>query len=166
VIALCETPLGIAESKAIAECSNTIAVMWGAEDLIAAIGGSASRFEDGTFRDVARFARAQVLLAAAQYGVGALDAVFTDFADIEGQRREAIDAAAMGFMATACIHPSQVDVVREAYRPSASQLQWAKDLLEMAMKHSGVFRMGNQMVDEPVLAQARQLLRRAGEGEF
>jgi citrate lyase subunit beta/citryl-CoA lyase len=164
VIALCETPRGIAQARAMAQCPNTIALMWGSEDLVAALGGSASRFENGTLRDVARYARAQVLLAAGEYDVGALDAVYIDFTDLEGQRGEAADAAAMGFMATPCIHPSQVPVIRDAYRPSASRLQWAQEVVALAQRHGGAFRMGGQMVDGPVLAQARQLLLRNGEG--
>ena len=39
VIALCETPLGILNSAAIAACESVSALMWGAEDLTAALGG-------------------------------------------------------------------------------------------------------------------------------
>lgn len=163
VIALCETPQGLAEASTIAQCPNTIALMWGAEDLVACLGGVASRFDDGTLRDVARYARAHVLLAAGQHDVGALDTVYIDYADLQGQRAEAADAAAIGFMATACIHPSQAAVIRDAYRPSPDRLEWAKEVLALAENRGGAFGVDGQMVDGPVLAQARQLLRRSGE---
>ena len=165
VVALCETPRGVHAAHEIAECSNTIAVMWGSEDLVAALGGSASRRADGSLRDLARYARAKVLLDAGVHGVGALDTVHLDFGDLEGLRREAQDAAAMGFMATPCIHPSQVAVVRAAYRPSENQVAFSKQVLALAAVQGGVFRMGDVMVDGPVVAQARQILRRAGEKE-
>jgi citrate lyase subunit beta/citryl-CoA lyase len=163
VLALCETPRGVRAAHDIAACSNTIALMWGSEDLVAALGGSASRHADGSLRDLARYARAKVLVDAGAEGVGTLDTVYLDFGDLEGFRREAQDAAAMGFMATPCVHPSQVAVVREAYRPSERQVAFARDVLAAVESHGGVTRIGDVMVDGPVVAQARQVLRRAGE---
>ena len=165
VVALCETPQGVHNAFEIAQCSNTIAVMWGSEDLVAALGGSASRWPDGSLRDLARYARAKVLVESGAHEVGSLDTVFLDFGDLEGLRREARDAASMGFMATPCVHPSQVSVVRDAYRPTDLQVAFAKEVLEGAASHGGVFRLGAVMVDGPVVAQARQTLRRAGEKE-
>jgi len=104
-----------------------------------------------------------VLVDAGAHGVGSLDTVFLNFGDLEGLRREAEDAAAMGFMATPCVHPSQVEVVRDAYRPTETQVAFSKEVLAHAAQHGGVFRLGDVMVDGPVVAQARQILRRAGE---
>lgn len=162
VIALCETPTGIGEAAAIASCANTIAVMWGGEDLVAALGGSSSRHADGSFTDLSKYARAKVLVDAGVHEVGALDTVFLNFGDLDGQRTEAIDAATMGFMATPCIHPSQVSVVRAAYRPSDEQVRFAQEVIAAAAVQGGVFRLGNVMVDGPVIAQARLVLRRTG----
>ena len=89
--------------------------MWGAEDLVASLGGTSSRHADGSYRDVARAARANVLLAAGAAGIPAIDTVHLDIDDLDGLRAEAEDAAASGFAATACIHPSHVAVIREAY---------------------------------------------------
>ena len=161
VVALCETPRGVVAAEDMARCPNTLALMWGAEDLVAALGGYSSRFEDGSYRDVARYARARVLTAAGASERCALDAVFLDFADLDGQRREALDAAAMGFSATVCVHPSQVEVVRAAYRPTPEQVTWARDVLDGATSHGGVFRVGGLMVDGPGLAQAREIMSRA-----
>jgi len=161
VIALCETPRGVVSAEDMAQCANTLGLMWGAEDLVAALGGYSSRHEDGAYRDVARHARARVLTAAGANDCCALDAVFLDFADLDGQRREALDAAAMGFSATVCVHPSQVEIVRAAYQPTPAQVTWARDVLSEAARHDGVFRVGGLMVDEPVLAQARAIMSRA-----
>jgi citrate lyase subunit beta/citryl-CoA lyase len=165
VIALCETPAGISAVEKIAECSNLVGVMWGAEDLVAALGGYSSRHDDGTYRDVARYARARTLIAARTHQLVALDAVYLNFEDLDGQRAEAIDAAAMGFSATACVHPNQVAVVRKAYRPTPAQIAWAQRVLEGDPGASGggegVYRVDGLMVDGPVLAQAREILSRA-----
>ena len=43
VIALCETAAGIVAASEIAEQSGVVALMWGAEDLVASLGGRSSR---------------------------------------------------------------------------------------------------------------------------
>ncbi|MDT5145948.1 MAG: citrate lyase subunit beta / citryl-CoA lyase [Mycobacterium sp.] len=163
VIALIETPRGAVFATEIAAAAGTVAMMWGAEDLVATLGGSSSRWPDGTYRDVARHVRSAVLLAASAFGHLALDAVHLDIRDIEGLRAEAYDAVAVGFDATVCIHPTQIPIVREAYRPSEQKLDWARRVLAAARTERGVFAFEGQMVDSPVLKHAEMMLRRAGE---
>jgi citrate lyase subunit beta / citryl-CoA lyase len=161
VVALCETPLGILRAAEIAGSPNVDALMWGAEDLIAGLGGSSSRQADGGYRDVARYARSTVLLAAAATGVGALDSVYLNIDDLAGLADEAADAVASGFAAKACIHPRQVEVVRRAFRPTTSEVTHAEKILAAADSEPGVFVFEGRMVDEPVLRHARQVLERA-----
>lgn len=167
VIALCETALGVREAAVIAQADPVVALMWGAEDLIASLGGLSSRFPQdhvraGQYRDVARAARTQVLLAASAAGKAAVDAVHLDLADHDGLRAEAEDAVACGFAATACLHPAQVAVIREAYRPSSGQVDWATRVLDAAASQgaAGAFSLDGRMVDEVVLQQARIIQRR------
>src|SRR5699024_12094842 len=61
LIALCETAAGVTDAIEIAQHPAVVALMWGAEDLMVSTGGSSSRFANGTYRDIPRFARAQVL---------------------------------------------------------------------------------------------------------
>ncbi len=163
VIALCETATGVMAAPVIAAAVNTVALLWGAEDLVASLGGSSSRFIDGQYRDVARQARSMVLLAAGAHGIAAIDAVHLDIADAVGLEREAADAVASGFRATACIHPDQVDTIRTAYRPTPGDVEYARELLGRAAHTRGVFQHHGRMVDGPVLAHAESVLRRAGE---
>lgn len=165
LIALCETPAGVWAASALAHVPGMVGLMWGAEDLVAGLGGISSRRADGSYRDVARHARSTVLLAAGAAGIGAIDAVHLDLDDDAGLAAEAEDAAAVGFAATACIHPGQVPIVRAAYRPSVEEVSAAEELLRAAEDAgSGVFRFRGQMVDGPVLAHARSVLRRAAAG--
>ena len=163
VIALCETARGVLAAPEIASVDLVSALMWGAEDLVASLGGASSRYPDGRYRDVARQARSQVLLAAGANGVAAIDAVHLDLADADGLRSEAEDAAALGFAATACVHPGQVDVVRAAYAPAPERLEWARALLAEASvrERAGVFAFRGQMVDAPLMRQAEAVVRRA-----
>jgi citrate lyase subunit beta / citryl-CoA lyase len=164
VIALCETAAGIVSAGSLASAGHVSALMWGSEDLIASMGGMASRHEDGRYRDLVLHARSSVALAAAAHGVGMIDAVHLDIADQSGLAYEARDAAALGFAATACIHPSQVETVRAAYRPAEREVARAQGVLNAAGAAGvGVIRLGDQMIDAPGLEHARSVLRRAGK---
>jgi citrate lyase subunit beta / citryl-CoA lyase len=162
IVALCETARGVAAAEKLAAHDQVIALMWGAEDLVASLGGTSSRKPNGRYRDVARTARARVLLAAGAHGKAAIDAVHLDISGTKRLAIEAADAAASGFAATACIHPTQVEIIREAYRPDPSALAWARAVLAAAETQRGVFTHDGRMVDEPVLRHARATLRRGG----
>ncbi|GAA3598097.1 citrate (pro-3S)-lyase subunit beta [Kineosporia mesophila] len=162
VVALIETPRGVVEVAAIAAAGNTVGLMWGAEDLVAALGGTSSRRTDGSYRDVAIAARSAVLIAAAAFGRFKLDAVHLDIKDLAGLRTEVVEAAAVGFDGTACIHPSQIPVVRKGYQPPAADLDRARRLLEAARDEGGVFTFEGRMIDAPLLRHAETLVRRAG----
>lgn len=161
VIALCESPRGVVNALEIAEHPAVVAMFWGAEDLVAAIGGTSSRLPDGSYRDYARYARGQVLMAAASAGKPCYDAVHLAIDDEDGLRAEATDAAASGFAGTVCIHPRQVPIVRAAFRPSDEQLAWARGVLAAAEGAAGVFRYDDQMIDGPLLMQAEHIVARA-----
>ena len=161
VIALCETARGVQAADSIAAHPQVSALMWGAEDLVASLGGTSSRNADGAYRDIARYARARVLLEAGAHGKAAIDAVHIDLDDLDGLEQEAIDAAASGFRATACIHPNQVATIRAAYRPDDALLTWARAVLAAAETQRGVFRFDGRMIDEPVLRHARSVVSRA-----
>jgi citrate lyase subunit beta/citryl-CoA lyase len=161
VIALCETAAGVLHAAEMAEVEHVVALMWGAEDLVASLGGTSSRYADGRYRDVAAHARSSVLLAAGANDTAVIDSVYLDIPDLEGLEAEARDAVASGFAATACIHPSQIAVIRDAYRPTESQIADARELLAAAESEGGVFTFRGRMVDEPVLRHARATLARA-----
>lgn len=163
VVALCETALGVLNAAAIAAEPNVVGLMWGAEDLVASLGGTSSRADDGGYRAVALHARSTVLLSAASFGKAAIDAVYTSIPDLEGLASESADAAASGFAAKACIHPNQIPSVRQAYVPAEEAVAAARELLSAAeAAGSGVFQFRGRMIDGPILRHAEAVLRRAG----
>ncbi|MBG6057436.1 citrate lyase subunit beta/citryl-CoA lyase [Cryobacterium sp. MP_M5] len=161
VVALCETAAGVLAAPSIAAEPNVVALMWGADDLVASLDGSSSRFADGSYRAVARHARSAVLLAAGAHGKAAVDGVFLAIPDLAGLAAEVADAVASGFRATACIHPSQVAVIRDAFRPTEEEVAAAWALLEAAAGEDGVFAYQGRMIDSPLLRHAEAVLRRA-----
>lgn len=161
VIALLETPRGIERAGELASNEAVIGVMWGADDLVAGLGGTSSRLADGRYRDVVRYARARSLVAAKASGRLALDAVYMDIPDLDGLAVECLDAVSVGFDATVAIHPSQVAVIRESYRPSPDKIDWAGRLLAHVGEGRNVTTFEGRMVDGPIFKQAERVLRLA-----
>jgi citrate lyase subunit beta / citryl-CoA lyase len=162
VIVLVESPMGALAVAETVQVDNAIAVMWGAEDLFAMLGGTANRFPDGSYREVARHVRSQSLLAAKAYGRLALDSVYLDIKNLDGLRAEVDDAVAVGFDAKVAIHPSQVPVIRAGYAPSVDDVHWARAVLAAAADERGVFAFEGKMVDAPVLRRAERIVHLAG----
>jgi citrate lyase subunit beta/citryl-CoA lyase len=158
VVVLIETPLGALAVNELARMDNSFALMWGAEDLFAVLGGTANRYPDGSYREVARHVRSQTLLAAKAYGRLALDSVYLDIKDLDGLGKEVDDAVAVGFDAKVAIHPSQVAVIRDGYAPTADRVQWARAVLAAAASERGVFQFDGLMVDAPVLRRAERII--------
>jgi citrate lyase subunit beta/citryl-CoA lyase len=163
VIPLVETPRGLEHVGSLAAPDNVVGLMWGADDLVAGLGGTSSRHVDGTYRDIARFARSRTLVAAKAAGRLALDGVHMDIPDLDGLRSECADAVAVGFDATVAIHPSQVSIIRECYLPDSDQVEWARRLLAHVGSGAsrGVTTFEGRMVDGPVYRQAERVLARA-----
>ena len=161
VVVLIETPLGAVAVNELARMDNTYGLMWGAEDLFAVTGGTANRWPDGSYRDVAKHVRSQTLLAAKAYGRMALDSVYLDIKDLDGLRAEVDDAVAIGFDVKVAIHPSQVAVIREGYAPTTDQVEWARHVLDAARDQRGVFQFEGIMVDAPVLRRAERIVQLA-----
>ncbi|MGH3726857.1 MAG: HpcH/HpaI aldolase/citrate lyase family protein [Mycobacterium sp.] len=158
VVVLIETPLGALNVIELMRPENVVAAMWGAEDLFAATGGTNNRWPDGSYRDVAQHVRSLTLLAAKAFGRMALDSVYLDIRGLDGLRAEADDAVAVGFDAKVAIHPTQVSIIREAYKPTDEQVQWARGVLELAGREHGVFQFDGAMVDAPVLRRAERIV--------
>jgi len=165
VIAMIETPQAVLNVAHIAAHEDVVGMFWGAEDLTHLLGGTHSRFladEPGTgsYRDTMRLTRALMHIHATANGKFTIDAVHADFHDVQGHFHEAADAARSGFAASACIHPKQIDTVRRAYRPESEQLGWARRVVAEAENFPGAFKLDGQMIDEPLIAQARMIISR------
>lgn len=160
-----ETPQAVLSMASYRGCSERLrGLMWGGEDLAGALGASANR-TDGAYRSPFRLARDLCLLGAAAAGCVAIDSVFTDLADTEGLRGEAVQARIDGFGAKAAIHPAQCPVIHEAFTPSPAEQSWALAVLDtLARSGQGVALLDGRMLDRPHELQARRILARAQAG--
>lgn len=139
-------------------------LMWGAEDLSAALGASANRL-GGQWLTPFRLARDLCLAGAAAAGVPAFDTVHVDIEDLAGLEADAREAKRDGFSGKAVIHPKHVEVVNAVFTPSPEELDWARRVVAAfaAGGDAGVLRMDGRMLDRPHLRLAERLLAAAGE---
>jgi citrate lyase subunit beta/citryl-CoA lyase len=136
---------------------------WGAEDLPAAIGATASRDETGAYLPPYQVARALTLFGAAAAGVDPIETVYPNIKDLEGLKRIAEAAARDGFAGMMAIHPIQVPVINAAFTPSSEAVAHARAIVDAfeANPHAGALQLEGRMIDAPHLKQARRILERA-----
>ena len=140
-------------------------LMWGGEDLSAAIGATANRDDQGRYTEPFALARSLCLLAAHAANVAPIDAVFTDFRDNDGLRREADAARRDGFSAKAAIHPSQIEVINRCFTPTEDERRRAERIIAaFAGSAKGAVQLDGVMLDAPHLTQARRIMASFGNG--
>jgi citrate lyase subunit beta/citryl-CoA lyase len=139
------------------------ALTWGAEDLADAVGAADNRNADGSYAFTFEMARSFCLLGAAAAGVAAVETIHGDFRDEAGLRRRAQQARRAGFRGMLAIHPAQVEVINEAFTPSAEELKEAQEIVDLFANNPGAGTIGHKgaMLDRPHLARAQALLRLA-----
>jgi citrate lyase subunit beta/citryl-CoA lyase len=160
-----ETPKSVFALGSYAGSSPRLAgLTWGAEDLPAAIGAATSRWEDGSYTDLCRFARTVCLAGAAAADVPAIETVFPAFRDLDGLRAYAVRGRQEGFSGMMAIHPAQVPVINAVFTPSAEELAHARAVVALfeANPGAGTLALDGKMLDAPHLKLARRLLREAG----
>jgi citrate lyase subunit beta/citryl-CoA lyase len=159
VVAGLETVRGVADAREVL-VPPVAACYFGAEDYVADLGGVRT---PGNAEVI--WARSFVAVAARLAGVPALDMVTIDFRAGDRFRAEAREARAMGYAGKMCIHPAQVPLAHEAFRPTAEETDWARRLLAAFEAAGGdTIAFEGQMVDEVVAARARAVVTAGADG--
>ncbi|MCP3718894.1 CoA ester lyase [Paraburkholderia sp. CNPSo 3281] len=101
-------------------------------------------------------------LAAGEAGVFAYDSAFANIKDTEGFRAEAELARALGFLGKSCIHPSQIALANDVFRPSDEEIAHALRVVEAARNAErdgvGAYVVDGKMIDAPFVERARALV--------
>ncbi|WP_321938591.1 CoA ester lyase [Paraburkholderia sp. J8-2] len=104
-------------------------------------------------------------LAAGEAGVFAYDSAFANIKDAEGFRAEAELARALGFLGKSCIHPSQIALANDVFRPSDDEIAHALRVVEAARNAErdgvGAYVVDGKMIDAPFVERARALVQSA-----
>jgi len=137
---------------------------WGAEDLSVAVGATANCERDGRWTVPYQLVRSLCLFAAHAAGVEAIDTLYADFSNTEGLRASCDEARRDGFSGKLAIHPAQVEVINEAFAPSAGEIERARRIVALfeANPGSGTLALDGVMLDLPHLTQAKKILAAAG----
>lgn len=156
VIAGIETALGV-ERVGQTLYAPIATAYFGAEDFIGDMGGERTREGLEVF-----YARSRVVLAARLANIPALDQVVTDFHDNARFTGEAAQARALGYAGKLCIHPAQVSLANQIFRPAPQEVERAQRLIDAYQQaqitNQGVIVFEGQMVDLPMVKRAQALL--------
>jgi citrate lyase beta subunit len=156
-----ETARGLLNLNEIAAQPRLDAIIFGAEDFATDIGATRTPEAWEVF-----YARSAIVIAAAAYGLQAIDMVSIDFKDMDRLRVESRFGAQLGYTGKQVIHPNQVTPVQEAFSPDQAAIQHAQrivDSFEASLKEGkGAYALdGDKMIDMPLVKAARSVLLRA-----
>ncbi|WP_435853343.1 HpcH/HpaI aldolase/citrate lyase family protein [Streptomyces smyrnaeus] len=153
--ALLESALGVEYAFEIATGHPAVdGIALGEADLRADLGvpsGSAGGLE---------YARGRAVVAARAAGLAPPpQSVYPDVRDTEGLARDCAAGRARGFLGRTAIHPRQLPVIEEAYRPSAQEVAAAEEIVTAAVTEAGALALPDgRFVDPAVVAGARRTL--------
>ena len=147
----CET----AEKRASASAATVGAVVFGGFDLSAELGCQPEW-------EPLLYARSRVIHAAALAGIPAFDMPSRDLGATDALRSEAELARRLGFSGKTAIHPSQIPVIHDVFKPSPEQVTRARRIVAAdRAAEGGAAALDGKLVDKPVVDGARRLLARA-----
>lgn len=106
-------------------------------------------------------------IAAGEAGVFAYDGAFANVQDAEGYRAEAMMARRLGYMGKSCVHPSQIALANEVFRPSDEDIAFARRVLDAVQQAAGqrvgAFTVEGKMIDVPFIRRAAAIVAAAGK---
>ncbi|WP_294910266.1 citrate (pro-3S)-lyase subunit beta [uncultured Gilliamella sp.] len=108
------------------------------------------------------YARCAVLHAARVAGIDAFDVVYSNVNDDEGFLKEVSLIKKLGYNGKSLINPRQIELLHNAYAPTASEVENAKKVVEAAeegeRKGLGVVSLNGKMIDAPIIARAQKII--------
>jgi citrate lyase subunit beta / citryl-CoA lyase len=159
-VALVETASGFLRLPETARAHpRLVALSIGAEDFALSVGMLPEA--DGLF-----FPKQQMIIAARAAGILPLGFIGTvaDFRDLDAFRATIRRSRRLGFAGASCIHPSQVAILNEEYRPSPDEVAQAERAVAAydAATAAGVgaIELDGKMIDVPVIERAKHVLAR------
>ncbi|MEV5609322.1 CoA ester lyase [Streptomyces sp. NPDC052225] len=154
--ALLESALGVEQAYAIASHPSVHGIALGEADLRADLGIS----------DAAGLAwvRGRAVVAArAAHLPPPPQSVYPDIRDTDGLARSCAEGRALGFLGRTAIHPRQLPVIEEAFRPTEAEVTAAEEIVGAAATEAGALALADgRFVDAAVVAAARRTLHLAG----
>ena len=151
VWAMIETPLGVLNVREIAatagqNSSRLDCFIIGTNDLL-----KETRAELDGNRTAALFWLSAIMTAGKAYGLDVLDGVYNDFKDAGGLLHESRQGRQLGMDGKTIIHPDQISIVNDVFRPSADEITAAESIIAAfelpENKGRGAITMNGRMVE-------------------
>jgi len=157
IIPIIESPLAVLHVEAIAKMSQIKGLLLGAEDLTKELG--INRTTEG--KEIL-YTRSKIVLACAAFGVDSIDTPYTAKDDHEGLLIDVLHAKTLGFTSKSSIHPNHIELINQAFAPSASEIFEARRIIKKAeSSKKGAFSLDGKMIDLPVIERAKKVLDKA-----
>jgi citrate lyase subunit beta/citryl-CoA lyase len=154
VLALVETARGVRAAAELAAVDGVVRLGLGHLDLAVDLGCLPDD-------PLIEHCRHELLLSARAAGGSApVDGVTPEVRNLDVVTCDARRARNSGFGGKLCIHPAQVEAVAAAFAPSKDDIAWAEQVEQATA--GGATLVAGVMVDAPVVARARSILKRAG----
>ncbi|GAA2077853.1 CoA ester lyase [Streptomyces albiaxialis] len=114
------------------------------------------------------YARGRAIVAARAAGLAPPpQSVYPDVRDLAGLAASCAEGRALGFLGRTAIHPRQLPVIEEAFRPTAAEVEAAEQIVRAALTDAGALALPDgRFVDAAVVAGARRTLALAGHGKI
>jgi citrate lyase subunit beta / citryl-CoA lyase len=157
-----EDAAGLATVEAIAAATPRLSsLVFGPADFMASIGMRSLTVggqPEGYAYDAHHFPLMRMLVAAKARGLQAIDGPYAKIHDTDGLRAAATSTAALGYDGKWVLHPAQVDIVNEAFTPSADDYARAVRILDAYEQATSVDRRGAVMLDGEMIDEASRKL--------
>ncbi|WP_214327091.1 HpcH/HpaI aldolase/citrate lyase family protein [Nonomuraea sediminis] len=153
-----ENARGLVNVDTIAGSSKRLeALVFGPADFMASInmrtlvvGEQPPGYTEG---DAYHYILMRLLMAARMHDLQVIDGPYLQIKDVEGYRRVARRAAALGFDGKWVLHPLQVEAANEVFSPSQEDYDRAELILEAyeyytTVEKRGAAMLGDEMIDE------------------
>lgn len=113
-------------------------------------------------REELLYARQHLVHVARCLKIDVFDVVYSNTADDEGFINEFIFVKSLGFTGKSVIHPNQIRLINEIYKPTEQQLEYAiemwKEFQRQMKKNVGVFLFRGNMVDKPIVEKQIEVI--------
>ena len=150
-VALIESALGVERALEIAEHPLVGGLALGDSDLASNVGSTSEQVID--------YARIRLVFAARAAGLAApMLSAWPGIRDLEGLRADTLRGRALGLVGRVAIHPSQLSVVTESFRPAPDEIAWAEAVLAAATIGGVSTLFSGDMVDAAMVGRAERVL--------
>ena len=159
IVPIIETAIGFWNVLDVARAPRVERLVFGGLDFSLDTG---MQDEDGAFD----YVRSRIVIASRVAGIAPpIDYVTLAIDDQELLQRHTARSWHFGFGGKLCIHPKQIPVTNDAFRPSDDEVAWARSILreQAARPEDAVFAHRGELVDRPVLERARQIVAAADQ---